>query len=501
MTMTVCPLCMLFIFYSSPHFTGLSVLIMRIRNYGPVKEAEIEFGDVTLFMGLPNTGKSYTLKAFHASLALLDEYVYERIVNRISMEDPLTYLWDGLEHTQSSDNKVRIKFKVKSLLDFVSNVIKDYFTTLLPTLGLFEPSIEELYSIDQNTLERVVALCETTPLKVELKLDGLIGLEDTGCGPSRTILRVSSSYTEGEVVLEGTIEELHYEGDQSCRADVIESALKMILYNYLHCIAIRILEEMRDRLRRKVNVEKLVYVPYGKQTLLTLLESAPQKVGELGELLPLNVASALNALARGRSKVLRGELLEKEKLLLRASVPLLQGKLVGSRETLYYSDWRNVSVRLTDSSALAGEISSLLLELLSAMPSSVLALIEEPESQLHPSAQVLMSLLLVALRSLSIKSVVTTHSDLIALTLAELYVHRPNEEELQELIHKMSLVSEGSKELSKLVSKALRSFKLKIYSFNAEGKVEEVGPESILDKEIPSITKVLDELTEWVAGL
>jgi len=38
---------------------------LNIEKLGPISDSEIESGDVTLFLGPPNTGKSYTLKAIH----------------------------------------------------------------------------------------------------------------------------------------------------------------------------------------------------------------------------------------------------------------------------------------------------------------------------------------------------------------------------------------------------------------------------------------------------
>jgi len=49
-------------------------MLLKIGRLGPLKENVIEFGDLTLLMGPPNTGKSYTLKALYSKLFPLDEY-------------------------------------------------------------------------------------------------------------------------------------------------------------------------------------------------------------------------------------------------------------------------------------------------------------------------------------------------------------------------------------------------------------------------------------------
>jgi len=48
----------------------------KLENVGPIKEAEIELGDITLFLGYPSTGKSYTLRSIYSTLLPLDS-VYE----------------------------------------------------------------------------------------------------------------------------------------------------------------------------------------------------------------------------------------------------------------------------------------------------------------------------------------------------------------------------------------------------------------------------------------
>ena len=37
----------------------------KIENFGPVKEGEIELGDITLFLGYPSTGKSYIMRSLY----------------------------------------------------------------------------------------------------------------------------------------------------------------------------------------------------------------------------------------------------------------------------------------------------------------------------------------------------------------------------------------------------------------------------------------------------
>jgi len=61
----------------------------KLERIGPIKEAEIELGDITLFLGYPSTGKSYTLRSIYSTLIPLDtaftldlkKIIYDSLVN------------------------------------------------------------------------------------------------------------------------------------------------------------------------------------------------------------------------------------------------------------------------------------------------------------------------------------------------------------------------------------------------------------------------------------
>ncbi|BFH72991.1 hypothetical protein SJAV_09350 [Sulfurisphaera javensis] len=51
---------------------------------GPIKNADIELGDLTFILGYPSTGKSYILKAIYHSLLLLDNKFQEIVKEKIT---------------------------------------------------------------------------------------------------------------------------------------------------------------------------------------------------------------------------------------------------------------------------------------------------------------------------------------------------------------------------------------------------------------------------------
>lgn len=57
---------------------------MKIRKLGPVANGEIDLGDVTLFLGPPNTGKGYALRAIYTKLFPLDDYALGLMEEKLS---------------------------------------------------------------------------------------------------------------------------------------------------------------------------------------------------------------------------------------------------------------------------------------------------------------------------------------------------------------------------------------------------------------------------------
>lgn len=59
---------------------GETLMKISIKNIGPLKDVELELGDITVLLGPPNSGKSYTLKSLYAQLVMLDEIARDYIV-------------------------------------------------------------------------------------------------------------------------------------------------------------------------------------------------------------------------------------------------------------------------------------------------------------------------------------------------------------------------------------------------------------------------------------
>ena len=267
----------------------------------------------------------------------------------------------------------------------------------------------------------------------------------------------------------------------------------------------------REALKESLKADSVVFIPFGRTAFILGLEGAvrdpytsPEHLRHaIEEFYPTAYASYVYWASRGRSLLLKGKLGEAKARLLKAAMPLLEGEIVeGPSDRLYYRDWRGSLIDLPRSSALVQEVSGLLLALLGSK-GSPLVLVEEPEAQLHPGAQVVMAFFLASLPGICGCGVAaSTHSDLLAITLSLLKAQAPSVEQVRELLVKITpSVGDAVGVLADAVAKHARRIDLRIYEFTREGLIKPVKPGDVLAREVPGISRVVDELVEWAFSL
>ncbi len=269
---------------------------------------------------------------------------------------------------------------------------------------------------------------------------------------------------------------------------------------------------LREVMRNRLGYGGLRFIPFGRSILVLGIEGASREPYTRPEFLrsfirefyPNALASYVYWASKGRSLLLEGRLTEGQVKLLEAATPLLEGRLISdvAAGRLLYQDWRSSVVDFQMSSALVEEVSGLVFALLTVDENSII-LIEEPEAQLHPGAQIVMALFLASLLSLcKCKVVASTHSDLLAITLSQLVVQKPDKEWVKELIERLlPHIKEGADILADTVAESAKGLDLRVYEFTREGMIKLVKPEDVLGKEVPGISRVVDELTDWAFRL
>jgi len=417
----------------------------------------------------------------------------------------LEELFDFIEHYISRDLHMREHYE-----EVVPSPVARY---LRYTLGYFSKIYAKI-SVKPN-IDRL-ELSSTVVLKLRLR---------TSAPVPKVRLPTSIGLKDIERIVDDVFEEAGTDprlGRSIARiTDYIRST---IIKTFAYSLSKTILySNLRETFRSQLGLNGLRFIPFGRSIFVLGLESASREPFGRPESLrmfirnfyPSAFASYVYWASEGRRRLLERELDEKRNRLVKAVTPLLEGMLTpGAAGRLLYRDWRDSHVDFQMTSALVEEVSGLVFALLS-IDGDAIILIEEPEAQLHPGAQIIMALFLASLPSLcGCKVVASTHSDLLAITLSQLAVQKPDKEWVKELLERLlekllktpsedlsQHMKEGIDVLAEAVAEAAENLDLRIYEFTREGSVRSVEPEELLSKEVPGISKVIEELTDWAFRL
>ncbi|GEM_PF-2172557 len=581
-----------------------------IKRLGPIKNSEIELGNVTLFMGPPNTGKSYALKALYSKLLPLDAYGFNVAIQTMKNNMSKILLeryFERLTHLHKSLEDALLKLLIILAIAVINEldpktleeVLKSFrgkpFEDTLTLMGdEIVATISAKFSIDKTELERVKRLCirkivrnlipacdlrcvTLEPFdfeKTEVPVEALAGTVNTVKDVSDKLRVVTTSILSKifkYYIEKGTVETERFKtllqmftneikanlgvsvtvrGENASiiitlfigpiisgtlrKKDtkaVLEEILELernlkdevepfliLLTTDLNATVLRAIGEgfskplcrmIKGMTEASLGFEEVRFIPFGRTPIVLAIEGVSREpleripvLEKLMKLYPINLSSYVYWASEGRRLLLENELDETKEKILTLVAPLIEGKLLHDKRNVLYEDWRGSKVSLRLTSALVEEVTGMLFPILSLSSNNSLVLVEEPEAQLHPQAQVVSALFLASLPSLCCKVVATTHSDLIALTLSYLVVKKPNYEQLVKLLRSLvPHISYNVEELAKQASQSIKDLDLKIYEFTRDGSVKPVEPETVLSKEVPSITRVIDVLTEWAFEL
>jgi len=558
-----------------------------IKKLGPINEAKLELGDITVLIGPPNVGKSYTLKALYASLIMLDSTARNFLLKQV--------LLDVFEHNRLiSDREIfRILLNLIVLYKKDPNFVRDIIERInvLPDIGdisiraengYISATIKRYESVDLkrfkilvkdkiNTLWDVVPTTDRTQIIInELSSFQFLSILLEALKEPFTIdwaeyherlelrveYHVSSTPQEDLITFEKTmtlyldegsplitklrkqlIDDIIYRLKKAENVDEMLHILRRffvirlllpvgkfgtildehIVEHILECIENIIENTLKDVL----GAQSILYIPFGRSPLVCQLEYISREPFFRTEILEdyymfdILLYSYMSKLSSGRAKLSEGKY---DKNIVQLFEPVIQGNLMFDKRSgeLKYKHWGfkeigdgdSVVVPIKWASALAGEVTGILLPIL-AVPDKSYIIIEEPESQLHYSAQVLMALALIGLsKRFNHRIAFSTHSDIFALTLAYVQEFKPSKDKVLELIKKLLemqniCVDDSNLEpLAKAVSENT-DIDIRFYYYEPTPSGVRVSERNSLDilKDVPGITDVVNILVTWAMSL
>lgn len=510
---------------------------VEIEFLGPIREADLELGDVTVLLGPPNVGKSYTLKAIHNKLIYFTPTFKHIVVNvvrenliKVIHNILINIIRDKLENKLLVSKEKPGKFelneskeiKIEEIMNGIMDILKELENLTLPigdktkikiidldeinltrfVRSLLINSLSE-QSLRKNLRERVI---RSKPYEMKVKIDFKVEME-------KIVTLVTLSIT------------IFSDSDYRSRPkwDTVKDRLED-LFDLYFVREINIISENMEKYFYKIlqsfsgrNFNLLTFIPFGRTPLITSEygKSLP-KLYEFFWLIdesldvPPYYLTYLLSFEEGYEKFRRGRFKEISELFS----AILQGELEYDKtlKLLRYHKWGSESITLSMSSALATEVAGIFIPLL-ALPVGSIILIEEPESQLHPSAQILMAISLYAIaKKFNHKIILSTHSDLFALTLAYLKELKYKREDLIELMKRLLelqgiKIENGEEVIDKFrtILEALEKeskLDVRFYSYEPADngvKVREVSANEILEN-VPQITDVVSILLWWASS-
>jgi len=442
---------------------------LHLSNLGPVKHGEIELGDITLFVGKPNTGKSTAMKALFYSLYCPGNLIK---LNQDSFE-----VKDNLFLLRFTIDRERTKENYKS---FMSDSLPEGEFELEPINVLDfiltqKLSYKEKYRPISSPPMYFPKICNNKDIK---RLRSSL---------SNTIYEISVNGDEGEVKVEVDISDVK----QTCLKD--DGTLSSLSRAFMEIAQERVSSQYCigfNECLRKRGINGVVYIPYGRFFLM-LQKFIMQEIldSDVFSLLELNLPFIIKR-PNYLTEYYKGLSTYNEKIF-NLIKPLLKGQIANVGENLVYTEenkiipWEYVSASIL-------EIVSFLL----SVKVGSLILFEEPETQLHEELQLLMGMVLYALSSIN-RIVISTHSQTIVSTIAHLSMLKPTKEELKDLFEDLKV--KGYEALAEAVEKANEKVKVKVYHFT-EGEVKDVSIDYVV-RGLPGTKDVLEKEFRWFSSL
>ena len=560
---------------------------LRINRLGPINKANLDLGNITVLIGPPNMGKSYTLKALYSTLLMLDSsarklaltrafnelgflkrrrHVDDEEIFRILIYLAILYkihpqrVESIVKRISKSLNISQINIKTENGSIIVASQRKENID-LKKLDNLIQEKVNLLWAIlpttDKTKVYLDVPMPSFLPILMEslkkpfnftredrdrhLRLHMTYGISSTLQEERRKlILQITTEIRVEEkspLIKEGTkrlSEEILFKLEKAKNKREILEILKVLytlnLRRFLFWVISEEVEEVIESIinylveiigkiyKNAVGTQSVLFIPFGRSPLVYQLEYILREpflrrdIFEDYYEFDMPLYSYMSKLSSGRAKLSEGNY---EKEIVQLFNPILQGNLEFDKRLgeLRYKRWGceesgEVDVSIRFASASAGEIAGILLPIL-AIPDKSCIIIEEPESQLHYSAQVLMALAMIGLSNhFNHRIAFSTHSDIFALTLAYVQEFKPSKDKVLELIKKLLemqniCVDDTNLEpLAKAVSENT-DIDIRFYYYEPtpkEVKVSERKSFEIL-KDVPGITDVVNILATWAMSL
>lgn len=435
--------------------TDTKPLALRVSNFGPIAEAEIDLRPLTVFVGPSNTGKSYLAILIYALHRFFSGYFSGRRFGFMPRDYPLFYRGRWAKKRDIADEDVK---KLIAWIDTVSKNPSDDSRVQLPDfvaswVHLALEQMEDFNKIIAEEVARSFGVEDTRQLirhgnrnEARIVLQHIAEASDA-CKPFEYELTLKG--TQSKLEVSTPTEHLLYVDRQRISDPRFPvSPFRVLASRYA---ALEDDEEKRELMAMIIGqLSRLVvsstigplsraahYLPADRTGVMhahrvvvaSLIQHAPR--GGLMRDTPLPALSGVLAdfleqlvelgdLSERRQRVRDGNLAGNlEKQILKGQIRKDDSETGYPIFSYQPEGWRK-DIPLMNASSMVSELAPVVLYLRHVVQPGDVLIIEEPESHLHPAMQVAFIRQLAAVVRSGVRVILTTHSELVLEELANL---------------------------------------------------------------------------------
>lgn len=374
-----------------------SEITATFKNIGPIKDASLDLGDLTIIAGQNNTGKTYLVYTLYGFLKFLEDSVF-RFPRKQEEVDPILksaaaqLLENGKATIAVSEYKeYREKLIYRKSKVFSDRALAGVFSTVN---GSFDRAVFEIKPNNvENKAKRSFASIRGIVINSEIK---------EGC----LVFELELGVLEKKLSLLFLMDGLHYAMSDRINSEYLElfilSAERFGISLFYKELDFK--KNMIIDILQKFSAEK--HVSNRGITSEQLIEKESSRYAQ-----PIkdniHFTRYLSDIQKQQSEIITGK--------LRSVDSMMDGNYKIKNDEIYFVSKRRGSNRfevpLHLASSSARGVSDLYFYLKHVAHRGQLLIIDEPESHLSPTNQVLMARLLVFCVNAGLKVLITTHSD------------------------------------------------------------------------------------------
>ncbi len=402
---------------------------LRVKNFGPLQQVDVDFRNLTVLIGKNNLGKSYLAQLYYSIIDCTKQAIEPTLPSwavelNVELEDEDYLFYTNLqsrEQLRDLAKKITVDNKDNS------SIIKDLTDIFLKSLSnritkIFQPSLERSFGVDVSKLVNINHNFSKIRWDINELLE--VSVELTRKGNATSIAKVDELRWKpySEILAESKI----FETLRTVRKRKNVHLAK--LYREISSLLI-------SNETRKCWHGKPYYIPAGRGGLIESYETVVQGLVSLSPVAPVRGLSmppmpgmaaqfySVMLQLKNHKGPLNKIVSESFKQMFRGEIQFrkVKGQLKSRLVYKFSSGKRTGETDLIHAASMIKELTPIYFIVKEFVKHGDYLLIEEPESHLHPGAQIKMANVIGDIASNKVNVLITTHSDIMLRAVGHMF--------------------------------------------------------------------------------